>query len=194
MKKNSPKKTETKAENTNNTPATETKADATAKFLYVNKVTQRYSKEDQQVHFRQEQGGYAAYDAEYKTLKLFISTLGSPIKDKNNIMSWRFSMSFKPEEIPVPGFVRVSSLRKYYGKEGQRYGYFRDNAGYATVAEGEKTNFLNIHVDSLPAMVIDKNGLLSYRFEIRLNEEKELEKPVTQPDTTDDVADDDIPF
>ena len=194
MKKNSPKKTENKAENTNNTPATETKADATAKFLYVNKVTQRYSKEDQQVHFRQEQGGYAAYDAEYKTLKLFISTLGSPIQDKNGIMSWRFSISFNPAIIPVPGFVRVSSLRKYCGKDG-KFGYYRDNAGYATVADGTQTSFLNIHVDSLPSMVMDKNGLLSYRFEIRLIEEKELDKPQTQEaKDTPDVDDSDIPF
>jgi len=195
MKKTTKNSKKTAANTQNEAPA---KAKAPAKFLIVNKVSQRFSKEEQQAKFWQEQGGYAAYDAEYNKLSLFISTIGSPIQDKNGIMSWRFSMSFNPAEITIPGFVKVNSLRKYCGKDGQ-FGYYRDNAGYATVANGDKCDFLNIHVDSLPAMVTDKNGLLSHRFDIRLNEEQKqlpaAEKTTTNETKPHEFADDeDVPF
>ena len=101
-------------------------------------------------------------------------------------------------------FFRVRSLRRYYKKADDKYGYFSNDAGYAVVHDYKEIQFMNLFVNELPAQTQNKDGVLQFRFEVLLSERRENTPQVPssvqplQPRPAnydnDFENDDDIPF
>ena len=187
--------------------AVQTPATPETNFLYVKNLAPYFHREDSQIKFRQVDAGFARHDPQYNKISLYINAIPAQTVNRNGVCEWRFSIALRNMDLQTDKFFRVRSLRRYYKKADDKYGYFSNDAGYAVVHDYKEIQFMNLFVNELPAQTQNKDGVLQFRFEVLLAERLENSPQVpaypaaVQPVQPQSVSinnnfenDDDIPF
>ena len=184
--------------------AVQTPATPETNFLYVKNLAPYFHREDSQIKFRQVDAGFARHDPQYNKISLYINAIPAQTVNRNGVCEWRFSIALRNMDLQTDKFFRVRSLRRYYKKVDDKYGYFSNDAGYAVVHDYKEIQFMNLFVNELPAQTQNKDGVLQFRFEVLLAERRENSPQVpssvqpVQPRpanyNNDFENDDDIPF
>lgn len=166
-------------------------------LLYVRNLSPYFDRENARIKFRQFDAGFARHDAQYHKLSLYINGIPAQTINSNGLCEWRFSIPLRNLELQTDKFFRVRSLRRYYRKADQRYGYFSNDAGFAVVSAYNGKQFMNLFMQELPSQTQSKDGVLQYRFEVLLFDRRKQADtpkfPTPQP-CENESPDDDIPF